>query len=118
LIIFTITIGLVQPHSVIGILEQSPASSIKDQNIISLNATDGIFDANITKDLGSKNISSSPFRSNRGPGDDQGFLNEVGNVTSNQTYLSTHLTDELIQSTGNGTFETPDGQSIAGCLLL
>jgi hypothetical protein len=24
-----------------------------------------------------------------------------------------HLSDELIQSTGNGTFETPDGQSIA-----
>ena len=27
--------------------------------------------------------------------------------------ISTHLSDELIQSTGNGTFETPDGQSIA-----
>jgi hypothetical protein len=44
---------------------------------------------------------------------DQGFLKGVGNVTNNQTYISTHLSDELIQSTGNGTFETPDGQSIA-----
>ena len=44
---------------------------------------------------------------------DKGFLKGVGNVTNNQTFLSTHLSDELIQSTGNGTFETPDGQSIA-----
>jgi hypothetical protein len=44
---------------------------------------------------------------------DQGFLKGVGNVTNNQTYISTYLSNELIQSTGNGTFETPDGQSIA-----
>ena len=44
---------------------------------------------------------------------DQGFLKGVGNVTNKQTYISTHLSDELIQSRGNGTFETPDGQSIA-----
>jgi hypothetical protein len=44
---------------------------------------------------------------------DQGFLKGVGNVTSNQTYVDTYLSDELLRSTGNGTFETPDGQSIA-----
>ena len=44
---------------------------------------------------------------------DQGFLKGVGNVTNNQTYAGTYLSDELLQSTGNGTFETPDGQSIA-----
>jgi hypothetical protein len=44
---------------------------------------------------------------------DQGFLKGVGNVTNKQTYISTHLSDELIQSRGNGTFETTDGQSIA-----
>jgi hypothetical protein len=44
---------------------------------------------------------------------DQGFLKGVGNVTNNQTYIGTYLSDELVQSTGNGTFETPDGQSIA-----
>jgi hypothetical protein len=37
----------------------------------------------------------------------------VGNVTNNQTYIGTYLSDELRQSRGNGTFETPDGQSIA-----
>jgi hypothetical protein len=44
---------------------------------------------------------------------DQGFLKGVGNVTNNQTYIGTYLSDELVQSRGNGTFETPDGQSIA-----
>ena len=44
---------------------------------------------------------------------DQGFLKGVGNVTNNQTYKDTYLSDKLVQSTGNGTFKTPDGQSIA-----
>jgi hypothetical protein len=44
---------------------------------------------------------------------DQGFLKGVGNVTNNQTYIGTYLSDELRQSKGNGTFETPDGQSVA-----
>ena len=44
---------------------------------------------------------------------DQGFLKGVGNVTNNQTYIDTYLSDKLLQHTGNGTLETPDGQSIA-----
>ena len=44
---------------------------------------------------------------------DQGFLKGVGNVTNNQTYIDTYLSDKLLQHKGNGTFETPDGQSIA-----
>ena len=45
-------------------------------------------------------------------GSDQGFLKGVGNVTNTQTYISTYLSDKLIQSKGNGTIETPDGQNI------
>jgi hypothetical protein len=44
---------------------------------------------------------------------DQGFLKGVGNVTNNQTYIDTYLSDTLVQSIGNGTFEIPDGQSIS-----
>ena len=44
---------------------------------------------------------------------DRVFLKGVGNVTKNQTYIVTYLSDKLAQSTGNGTFKTPDGQSIA-----
>ena len=44
---------------------------------------------------------------------DQGYLKGVGNVTNHQTYIDTYLSNKLVQSTGNGTFDTPDGQSIA-----
>jgi hypothetical protein len=44
---------------------------------------------------------------------DQGLLKGVGNITDNQTFVDTHLSDKLLQGIGNGTFETPDGQSIA-----
>ena len=44
---------------------------------------------------------------------DQGFLKGVGNITNNQTYKDTYLSDKLVQSTGNGTLKTSDGQSIA-----
>ena len=60
-----------------------------------------------------KNISLTPYRITEVHYSDQGFLKGVGNVTNNQTYIGTYLSDELRQSKGNGTFETPDGQSIA-----
>ena len=44
---------------------------------------------------------------------DQGLLKGIGNITNDQTYKDTYLSDKLVQSTGNGTFKTPDGQSIA-----
>ncbi|MGI0002470.1 MAG: hypothetical protein ACRD42_05265 [Nitrososphaeraceae archaeon] len=78
-----------------------------------LDTADSIYTANISKSLGSKNISSTPYRITEERAVDQGFLKGVGNVTNNQTYIDTYLSDKLIQSTGNGTFETPDGQSIA-----
>ena len=64
-------------------------------------------------DLGSKNISLTPYPVTEERAFDQGFLKGVGLITNNQTYRSTHLSHNLIQSTGKGTFETQDGQSIA-----
>ena len=43
---------------------------------------------------------------------EQGFLKGVGNVTNNQTFVDTYLSDGLLQGRGNGTFETSDGQKI------
>ena len=62
LIIFTIAVGLVLPDSVTDIRAQSPQSSMKDENIISLNANDAIFNANTTEFLGIKNMSLTPYR--------------------------------------------------------
>ena len=113
LIISSITGSLFLVHSSTDVQAQSPQPNSNGQVTAPLDTADSIYSANITKDLGSKNISSSPYRITEERGVDQGFLKGVGNVTNNQTYVSTHLSDKLIQSTGNGTFETPDGQSIA-----
>ena len=103
----------VLPHLDVDLLAQTPQSSVNDQVTPPLDVADSIYSANTTEFLGSKNISLTPYRMTEEHYSDQGFLKGVGNVTNNQTYISTHLSDELIQSRGNGTFETPDGQSIA-----
>ena len=102
LIIYS-TIGtLFLVDSSTNVQAQSPQPKSNGQVTAPLDTADSIYSANITKDLGSKNISSSPFRITEDRGIDQGFLKGVGNVTNNQTYISTHLSDKLIQSTGNG----------------
>jgi hypothetical protein len=91
----------------------SPQQSINGQNTVPLDVADAIFNENTTTFLGLKNISLTPYPMTETYYSDQGFLKGVGNVTNNQTYIDTYLSDKLVQSTGNGTFETPDGQSIA-----
>ena len=113
LIIYSTTGTLFLVDSSTYVQAQSPQPKSNGRVTAPLDTADSIYSANITKDLGSKNISSSPFRITEDRGFDQGFLKGVGNVTNNQTYISTHLSDKLIQSTGNGTFESPDGESIA-----
>ena len=101
------------PSFATDLLAQTPKPSVKERVTLNFDVADAIYSANKTMDLGSKNISSTPYLVTESRASDQGFLKGVGNITNNQTYRSTHLSDKLIQSTGNGTFETPDGQSIA-----
>ncbi len=103
----------VLPHFGTDLLAQTPQPSVNEQVTLPLDGANSIYSANKTKFLGSKNISLTPYRMTEEHSSDQGFLKGVGNITNNQTFISTHLSDELIQSRGNGTFETPDGQSIA-----
>jgi hypothetical protein len=103
----------VLPHFGTDLIAQTPQPSVNKQVTLPLDVVDSIYNENTTKFLGSKNISLTPYRMTEEHASDQGFLRGVGNVTNNQTYISTHLSDELIQSTGNGTFETPHGQSIS-----
>jgi hypothetical protein len=112
LIISTILGGLLLPHSVTSIQAQSPQLSIKDQNIMSLDVTDAAYNANTSKHLGSRNITLTPYRMTEERFSEQGFLRGVGNVTNNQTFTNTYLSNELLQGRGNGTFETTDGQTI------
>jgi hypothetical protein len=103
----------VLPHFGTDFIAQTPQPSVKENLNLPLDVADSIYSSNTTKFLGSKNISLTPYPMTEERSSDQGFLKGVGNVTNNQTFISTHLSDELIQSTGNGTLETPDGESIA-----
>lgn len=103
----------VLPYFAIDLLALTPKPSVTERLTLPLNVADAIYRANKTMDLGSKNISLTPYPVTEERAFDQGFLKGVGLITNNQTYKSTHLSENLIQSTGKGTFETQDGQSIA-----
>jgi hypothetical protein len=113
LIISSITGGLFLVHSDTYVQAQSPQSNSNGQITAPLDVADSIYSSNTTEFLGSKNVSLTPYRITEDRSSDQGFLKGVGNITNDQTFISTYLSDELIQSTGNGTFETPNGESIA-----
>ena len=111
--LFIISTMAVLPHLDVDLLAQTPQSSVNDQVTPPLDVADSIYSANTSKFLDSKNISLTPYRMEEGHYYDQGFLRGVGNVTNNQTFIDTYLSDKLIHGRGNGTFETPDGQSIS-----
>jgi hypothetical protein len=75
---------------------QSPQSTFNRQITAPLDVADSIYNANTTTFLGSKNISFTPYPMTEEHSSDQGFLKGVGNITNNQTYISTHLSDEII----------------------
>ena len=97
LIISSITGGLFLVHTDTYVQAQSPQSNSNGQITAPLDVADSIYSSNTTEFLGSKNISLTPYRMTEEHSSDQGFLKGVGNVTNNQTYISTHLSDELIQ---------------------
>ena len=108
----TTVVSLFLLHSVSDILAQFPQLNIKGKNMLPLNVTDAVYNANTSEFLGSKNISSTPYRITEEHYFEKGFLNNVGIVTNNQTFLNTYLSDELLLGRGNGTIETNDGQNI------
>ena len=103
----------VLPNFAIDVVAQTSEPSGTERVTLPSNVADAIYSANKTMDMGSKNISLTPYLVTEEHSSDHGILKGVGNVTNNQTYISTHLSDELIQSTGNGTIKTRDGESIA-----
>ena len=81
--------------------------------MLSLNVTDAVYNADTSEFLGSKNISLTPYRITEQNYFDEGFLNNVGNVTNSQTFLDTYLSDDLLVGRGNGTIATTNGQNIS-----
>ena len=91
LIIAFTTGGLFLTRSDTFVQALSPQQSINGQITLPLDVADSIFNENTTTFLGSKNISSTPYRITETHYSDQGFLKGVGNVTNNQTYIDTYL---------------------------
>lgn len=91
---------------------QAPQSNTSGQITESLDVADSIYNTNTSTFISSKNISSTPFRITDERYSEHGILKGVGNVTNNETFINTYLTDELTQGRGSGTIETQDGQSI------
>ena len=91
---------------------QSPPQTINGQIIVPLDVADSIFNENTTTFLGSKNISLTPYRMTEEHYFEHGILKGVGNLTNNQTFFNTYLSDDLLIGRGNGTMETSDGQKI------
>jgi len=113
MIISAIAVGLFLLPSVTDTLAQFPQLNIKDENVLSLNVTDAVYNSNTSGFLGSKNITSTPYQITEQHYLDQGLLNNAVNVTNSQTYLDTYLSDDLLLGRGNGTIETADGQNIS-----
>ena len=118
MIVSAITLtGLFLLHSVTGVLAQQysytpPQLNIKDQNSVSLNGSEAIYNANTSKSLGSKNLTLSPYRTTEEHYFEHGFFKGIGYVTNNQTFRNTYLSDKMLVGKGNGTFETTDGQKV------
>lgn len=83
------------------------------ENQKSLDPKEAVYNSNASKSLGSKNISLTPYRMTEEHYFEHGILKGVGNLTNNQTFFNTYLSDDLLIGRGNGTMETSDGQKIS-----
>lgn len=102
------TAALVSNPMIFGVA--SAELVIKNQN--SLDSSDAAYNSNTSQSLGSKNISLTPYRMTEGHYFEYGILKTVGNITNNQIFSNTYLSDDLLVGRGNGTIETSDGQKI------
>lgn len=114
ILVCTLTFSVISYSSALSPFEaaltQITKSITEGQN--SLDPKDAIYNSNTSQVLGVKNLSFSPYRTTDERYFEHGLLKTVGNVTNNQTFFNTYLSNGLIVGRGNGTFETADGQSI------
>jgi hypothetical protein len=91
---------------------QGDSSAAKNEE--PLNASEAIYSSNASAEvLGVKNISKSPYRTTEEHYLEHGLMKDVGNVSNNQTYFNTYLSDELLTGRGSGTISLSDGDEIS-----
>ena len=91
-------------------IQALPVRDGKEMNFF--NASNAIYERSDEKLLNNKNISLIPYFVTEQKYIENGLLNGVENVTNTQTYLNTHISDDILLGKGNGTIETIDGQNI------
>jgi len=73
----------VLPNFAIHLLAQTPKPNVTERVTLPLKVADAIYSANKTMDLGSKNISLTPYVVTEERASDKGFLKGVGIITNN-----------------------------------
>ncbi len=91
-------------------IQALPVQDGKEMNF--LNASNAIYEGNGEKLLSNKNISLLPYFVTEQKYVENGLLNGLENVTNTQTYLNTHISNDILLGKGNGIIETTDGQNI------
>lgn len=90
---------------------QDNSSALKEDP---LDPSQAVYSSNASAQvLGVKNISQTPYRTTEERYLEHGTMKDVGNVTNNQTYYNTYLSDELLTGRGNGTISVSDADKIA-----
>ena len=91
---------------------QDSTSNNAEQQRISLNPSEAIYNANNSQLVSAKNVSSVPYLVTEEHYVENGLLNNSVNVTNKETFVDTHISDKLQLGTGTGVIETSNGESI------
>ncbi|MDW0157204.1 MAG: hypothetical protein QOK62_02930, partial [Nitrososphaeraceae archaeon] len=84
----------------------------------SLDSSDAAYNSNTSQSLGSKNISLTPYRMTEGLYFEYGILKTVGNITNNQTFSNTYLSDDLLVGRGKVPLKPLMDKKLHGVLLI
>jgi hypothetical protein len=79
----------------------------------SLNLSAPVYQAYSGTFLGTKNLSSGSPIISEDRVIEKAIVKNVGNVTNNMTFINTHLSDGMMQSTAKGVITSEDGQKIS-----
>ncbi len=109
LLVFMFGIALSSMTYVDASMETSKNKTNNDNR--ELNFTNPFYNALSGRFLDVKELSHSPLVTKE-YFLEQGVISGVGNVTNNQTFINTHISNELTIGNGNGTITTVDGESI------
>lgn len=112
LVFFAIITSLLLLPLIPSMQAQNSTSNNAERQGISLNPSEAIYSSNNSQLVSAKNLSSVPYLITEEHYVENGLLNNLVNVTNNETFVDTHISDKLQLGTGTGVIETPNGENI------